>query len=125
LNYRLTWPFGHVAVSVEPTRTTVEIEVRHDGQLLVLREDDAPAPAAGSVDIRANGLWLSLVDERDGRWTIGLEAFALAVDHPDDERGDLVPLGFDLELDGGRLIGDLLVGDEVIAVDEAATWVAG
>ncbi|HEY2332347.1 MAG TPA: hypothetical protein VGH94_10545, partial [Acidimicrobiales bacterium] len=96
-----------------------------EGQLLVLREDDAPVPAAGSIDIRANGLWLSLVDERDGRWTVGLEAFALAVDDPDDERGDLVALGLDLEFDEGRLIGDLLVGDEVIGVDEPATWVAG
>jgi hypothetical protein len=125
LNYRLGWSGGHVLVTVGPTRTMVEIEVRHEGQLLVLREDDAPVPAAGSIDIRANGLWLSLVDERDGRWTVGLEAFALAVDDPDDERGDLVALGLDLEFDEGRLIGDLLVGDEVIGVDEPATWVAG
>jgi hypothetical protein len=110
----------------------VDVEVRHGGRLLVLREAAAPRPPGGSLDVRAPGLWLSLVDERDGRWTLGLESFGLAVEHPDDERGDLVPLGLDVEVEpepdasgGARLVGDLLVGDEVVALDEPATWRAG
>jgi hypothetical protein len=100
----------------------VDIEVRHQGQLLVLREADAPLPRDGSLDVRANGLWLSLIDERDGRWTIGLEAFALAVEHADDERGELVGLGLDVEVGDGRVLGELLVGDAVIQLDEPARW---
>jgi hypothetical protein len=103
-------------------RVDVDVRVVHDGRLLVVREPDAPAPAPDTLDIRAHGLWLSLVDEGDGRWTVGLEAFALAVDHPDDDRGDLVPLGLDVEYDDGRLFGDLLVADEVMALDVAARW---
>ena len=72
--------------------------------------------------MRSHGLWLSLVDEGAGRWTVGLEAFALAVDHPDDDRGDLVPLGLDAEYDEERLFGELLVADEVIALDVPARW---
>ena len=81
-----------------------------------MRDDELPLPTTG-LDLRGNGLWLSLVDEGDGRWTIGLEVFALGVDDPADERGDLVPLGFDFDYDDGRLTGELLVADEAIELD--------
>jgi hypothetical protein len=101
-------------------RVAVDIRVEHAGQLLVVREDDLAAPRGADLDVRASGLWLSLVCETpDDHWTVGLEAFALSVDHPDDERGDLVPLGLDIEWEApGRVTGELLVGDERIELDE-------
>jgi len=81
-----------------------------------VRDDELPLPTSG-LDLRGHGLWLSLVDEGDGRWTIGLEVFALGVDDPAEARGDLVPLGFDFDYDAGRLTGELLVGDEAIELD--------
>jgi hypothetical protein len=120
--YSLVWEQGHVLVAVGPLRVAVEVVVRHAGRLLVIREQDAPLPPPGTCDIRSDGLWLSLVDEGDGRFTLGLEAFALAVEHPDDARGDLVPLGLDVEVDDGRLGGDLLVDDEVIVLALPAAW---
>jgi hypothetical protein len=88
-----------------------------------VREDDAPLPATGTLDVRSHGLWLSLVCETPGEhWTVGLEAFALAVEHPDDDRGDLVPLGLDVEWEApGRLHGELLVGDDRVDLDVEAT----
>lgn len=100
-------------------RVAVDIRVEHRGRLLVVREDDLPAPSRADLDVRASGLWLSLVCETPGEhWTVGLEAFALSVDHPDDERGDLVPLGLDIEWEApGRVTGELLVGDERVELD--------
>ena len=111
------------AVSVTTTdRGTVSVDVRvpYEGRWLVVREEVA-APKGRDFDVRGPGLWLSLVDEGDGRWTIGLEVFALAVDDPDDERGELVPLGLDVEWEPpGRLHGELLVADVRWDVDEPA-----
>jgi hypothetical protein len=102
-------------------RGTVEVDVRvpHEGRWLVVREE-VEAPKGRDVDLRGPGLWLSLVCETPGEhWTIGLEAFALAVDHPDDERGDLVALGLDLEWEApGRVHGEVLVADARWDVDE-------
>ena len=75
------------------------------------------------MEIRASGLWADAIEEEPGqRWTIGLEAFALAVDHPDDVVGRRVPLGFDLEwertgpdADGrtpAQVHGEVLVEDD-------------
>jgi hypothetical protein len=120
VRHRLAWSTGWVEVTIGPT-VAVDVRVTHDGRLLVIRDDGIPRPRAGALDIRADGLWLSLVDEGDGRWTLGLEAFALEVDDPDDERGTRVPLGLDVEWDAGRLHGELLVGDDAVALDEPAT----
>jgi hypothetical protein len=111
-----------IAVSVTRTaRGTVEVDIRmpHDGRWLVVRED-VDAPKGRDFDVRGPGLWLSLVCETPGEhWTIGLEAFALAVDDPDDERGDLVALGLDVEWEApGRVHGEVLVADARWDVDE-------
>jgi hypothetical protein len=99
----------------------VDIRMHHEGRWLVVREE-VDAPRGRDFDVRGPGLWLSLVDEGDGRWTIGLEAFALAVDDPDDERGDLVPLGLDLEWEPpGRVHGEVLVAEDRWGIDEPAT----
>ena len=103
------------------TIARVDVLVAYRARWLVVR-DEVPVRPGRGVDLRGQGLWLSLVDEGDGRWTIGLEVFALGVDDPADERGDLVPLGFDLEWEPpGQLHGELLIGDEAFEIDAAAT----
>jgi hypothetical protein len=98
----------------------VDIRVPHGGRWLVVREE-VDAPRGRDFDVHGEGLWLSLVDEGDGRWTIGLEA--LAVDDPDEERGDRVALGLDLEWEPpGRVHGEVLVADARWDVDEPAAF---
>lgn len=116
MTFELRW--SGVRVLVDPP--LVDVRVEWDGRWLVVRDDEAPAPVDGTI--RTHGLWLSLVCETPGEhWSVGLEAFALAVDDPDDERGELVPLGLDVEWEApGHVHGDLLVGDVVVALDVAA-----
>src|SRR3954470_21224702 len=69
---------------------------------LLVRDEDVPLPRPGRTEVRADGLWSALECETPfDHWTIGLEAFAVALDDPaeawGDERGDRVGLGFDLE----------------------------
>jgi hypothetical protein len=103
--------------------------------LVVLDEPDAPRPRAG-MEIRASGLWADAIEEEPGvRWTIGLEAFALAVDHPEDVVGHRVPLGFDLEWERSgedqddrtpaHVHGEVLVADDVIDLDADGWWAEG
>ena len=104
----------------------------HD--LVVLDEPEAPSPRDG-MEVRASGLWADAIEEEPGRrWTIGLEAFALAVDRPDDTMGRRVPLGFDLEWERAGpdadartpavVHGEVLVEDDAIDL-EADGWWAG
>jgi len=71
-------------------------------------------------DHRGEGLWLSLTEESAGHWSIGLEAFALALDDPDDAWGVPTPLGLDLEWEDDPdpssclVTGDVLVADVTI-----------
>lgn len=66
-------------------------------------------------DARAPGLWLSVTEESAGHWSVQLEAFALALDDPDDAWGVPTPLGLDLEWeDDGE---DCLVTGEVLVAD--------
>ncbi len=108
----------------------------HGRALLQVVDLDAPRPPGpGDLDLRADGLWASVVPEEAERWTLGLEAFAVAFDDPEEAirsgRGDLVPLGFDLEWEGpaggvARVDGELLVGRDVIGFDEVAgCWSIG
>lgn len=116
MQFRLTWPGASVVVD----GSTVDVRVEWDGRWLVVRDDDAPAPVDGTI--RTHGLWLSLTCETPGEhWSVGLEAFALAVDDPDEVRGDLVPLGLDIEWEApGRVHGEVLVGDERREVEAPA-----
>ncbi|MBM3673002.1 MAG: hypothetical protein FJW86_12595 [Actinobacteria bacterium] len=111
-----------------------------DVGLIVVRDDAVALPRRPeSLEIRADGLWGELVCETPfEHWGIALEAFGLRVDDPNDEVGERLPVGLDLEweltgspsrveLDGGarithpgRVHGDLLVADERIAVNAAA-----
>jgi hypothetical protein len=105
-----------------------------------------PRPTAG-LEIRADGLWASLLCETAfEHWSLGLEAFGLRLD--DDALGDdppawadlvgeRLPVGFDLEweltgppvalVDGlgyqqaGSMFGELLVVRDRIAVEATCT----
>ena len=127
---------GHLELVIDAARRQAAVTAsltRPGRDLVVLREPEAPWPRPGSLEVRASGLWADAVEEEVGeRWTIGLEAFALAVDHPDDAVGHRVPLGFDLEWertrpdeDGrvpARVHGEVLVEDDVLEIDAAGWW---
>ena len=112
--------------------------VAGEGRRLVLVKDlDVPMPRRpDSMEVRADGLWADANCETPfEHWSIGLEAFGLALDDPDDAfgaaRGDRVALGLDLEWEAaGEIIGgernygqpsvvhgDVLIGPETIPVD--------
>ena len=125
---------GHLGMAFLPSGLVhVTASVARPGHdLVVLDEQDAPPPRTG-LEVRASGLWADAIEEEaDTRWTIGLEAFALAVDHPDDVVGRRVPLGFDLEWertgpdDDGRtpahVHGEVLVEDDALELDAEGSW---
>ncbi len=74
-----------------------------DGRpLLTVVETQIQLPRPGSLEIRAEGLWADhICEEPFEHWTVGLEAMGLGLEEPEDalasRRGDIVPLGFDLE----------------------------
>lgn len=109
-----------------------------DGRPLVTVIDhEVPMPGTG-LDVRTEGLWAAHnVETPLEHWSLGCEAFAVAVDDPAETygelRGDRVPFGFDLEweTEGGtypypgidryevpcRVHGEVLVGQERIEID--------
>jgi hypothetical protein len=130
---------GLATLSLVPARKAAEywaVLVGDGRPLLVVRDGEAPVPAAPGLELRAPGLWADHTCETPlEHWTIGLEAFALAFDDPADaigrEMGDPVALGFDLEWEaeepawdapGGYrqpcvVSGDVLVGAERIVIE--------
>ncbi len=55
-------------------------------------------PLKRTLELRGNGLWADHnLEDPFGHWSVGLEAFALALDDPADQRGERVPLGYDLD----------------------------
>lgn len=125
---------GHLAMAFTVERVAVTAALaRHGHDLVVLAEPDAPVPRLGSMEVRASGLWADAIEEEPGqRWTIGLEAFALAVDHPDDAVGRRVPIGFDLEWERSgpdenartpaRVHGEVLIEADALDLDAAGWW---
>jgi len=111
--------------------------VREGAPLLVVRHHEAPLPSGKQLEIRDDGLWSQIVCETPlEHWTIGLEAFAVALDHTEAlgaERGDRVALGFDLEWEAGApafdypgahryeqtctVHGEVLIGADTIPLD--------
>ncbi|MGI8793208.1 MAG: hypothetical protein ACR2H3_08530 [Acidimicrobiales bacterium] len=112
--------------------------VREGHPLLLVRHHEVAMPRGESLEIRGEGLWGALYCETPNQhWTVGLEAFAVALEHPldalGDERGHLTPLGFDLEWEtvapafaypgvpryevSSRVTGEVLVGTEAIEID--------
>jgi hypothetical protein len=112
-------------------------------RLVTMVEPDAPLPRAGSLDLRCEGLWVDLVCETPlTHWSVGLEAFGVALDEPADAyrglRGERIGLGLDLEWEttgpvartgpgpaggeGAYLVpcevhGEVLVGAEVLTFE--------
>lgn len=112
--------------------------VGDDRPLVVVRDHDVAPPKQG-LEVRGEGLWAALTCETAWEhWTLGLEAFGVALDDPTDgyrgERGQRVALGFDLEWESRAAAypypagmaryavpcvvhGEVLVGSERIEVD--------
>jgi hypothetical protein len=108
-----------------------------DGPVAVI-DDEVPAPrSSGSLELRTEGLWADHICETPlEHWTVANEAFGVRFDDPDEAygrmRGDLVPLGYDLEWETAgparvvgragysfpcRVHGDVLVGTDRHQVD--------
>jgi hypothetical protein len=107
--------------------------------LVAVVDLDAPMPRSSQgLDVRSDGLWCDHVCETPfDHWSVANEAFGVAVDDPGElygrGLGERVAVGFDLEWeDDGeaypypgvtryevpcRVHGEVLVGDERIAID--------
>lgn len=96
--------------------------------LVVVRDHELAAPRPdGPLVVRGDGLWAEFIEETRGeQWTVGLEAFGVRLDDPLDaergERGERLPVGFDLEWETGAgtfgaVHGDVLVADARLAFD--------
>ncbi len=106
--------------------------VGDDVPFVLVRDEDVDPPKPGSLEIRASGLWAEPVCETPGEhWSLGLEAFGVALDDPadayGDERGDVTALGFDLEWEGdgapGTIVhGDVLVGRQRFSIEGHGLW---
>ena len=76
--------------------------LRPDEGPVVVRDHEVTLPRGAALEIRAEALWSELVCETPGEhWSIGLEAFGVALDDADDalhgEIGERIALGFDFE----------------------------
>jgi len=72
---------------------------------VVVRDHDVAPPTGAALEVRAPGLWTELVCETPlDHWSVGLEAFGVALDDPEEawrsERGDPWALGLDVEWEG-------------------------
>jgi hypothetical protein len=142
----------HLTWFAEPPAVSYAAAVRTGARRAVVLVADDLAPPRAALELRGPGIWADHnVEEPFERWSLGLEAFGVAIDvapHDDlevvlahsgspDVRGDRVALGWDLEwiaaaapqLDGpggyrvpARVEGELLVGTGSAAVDVAGGW---
>jgi hypothetical protein len=106
--------------------------------LVTVVDHEAPLPRGAGLELRAEGLWCDTICETPlDHWTLGLEAFGVALDDPAEAYrgglGDVTALGFDLEWENtGPLYpypgvsryeascevhGEVLVGTERIAFE--------
>ena len=101
--------------------------------VVTVHDDEVPVPrsansTAGSLEIRAEGLWAEMLCETPGEhWSFGLEAFGLRFDTAEEaatsDVGDRVAVGYDLEWETpDRVYGDLLVGRTTIPLDATGTF---
>ncbi len=139
-----------------PTDGQVQLELGlvGAGESCILVTDHAvPLPTGGGLEVRTSGLWAEVVVEEApapgrGRMSVGLEAFGIALDDPDEAwrggldhqfRGGRVPVGLDLGAEAVRnpvvdrwglgvpcrLDGEVLVADQILDVDGWAWWLVG
>ena len=115
--------------------------------LVSVVDHEIALPRGTDLDLRAEGLWTSFTCETPLKhWSVGLEAFGVALDDPTEAwrsmRGDRVALGLDLEWETAgpsspvphpsgyhlpcAVHGEVLVGAEVIAFEgcggRSHTW---
>ncbi len=107
-------------------------------RLVTVCDHDIELPRGADLEVRGQGLWAAVTCETPlDHWSIGLEAFAVAMDDPAEVYrsgwGDRVGLGFDLEWEAAagafapgaagyyeqscRVHGEILVGEESLAFD--------
>jgi hypothetical protein len=102
--------------------------------IVIVRDEEVSLPRRPeSMEVRGDGLWAELVCETPyEHWGITLEAFGLRVDEPEDDTGERLPLGLDLEWEvgtppesvtvkggtrytqAGTMHGEILIGDDRI-----------
>lgn len=139
---------GYVQLTLRPAEGTAWFWAAMVGggpPLVTVRDHEVPRPTGRGLEVRSSGLWTELVCETPlDHWSVGLEAFGVALDDPLEawgrERGDPWALGLDVEWEGagpctpwpaGRsgywqgctAHGDVLVGAERFALDGAGTRV--
>jgi hypothetical protein len=143
-NWAETWGFGFARLCRMPHQGVAwwwTVLRSDDLGIVVVRDDEVPLPRRDdSLELRGDGIWVDLTCETPlEHWSIGLEAFGLRVDDVNDDIGERLPVGLDLEweitgttdpealADGtgytqsGVLHGELLVGNERIAYDAPCT----
>ena len=125
---------GSVSLALGETRAEYHAELVVEGGVVVVHDDDVPLPRGDPavrarsrlIEVRADGLWAEIVHEADDHWSLGLEAFGLRFDTLDEARasdvGERVPVGYDLEWDRGRVVGEILVGRSRTPVDTTGTF---
>jgi hypothetical protein len=112
--------------------------VGQDRPLIAVRHHEVAIPRGEMLEVRADGLWTAIHCETPHEhWSLGVEAFAVALDDPadayGDERGDRVPLGLDLEWEAiapaydypgvtryeqtCTVSGEILIGNEHVSFD--------
>jgi hypothetical protein len=97
--------------------------------VVVVRDDEVAPPRRDDVVVvRAEGLWAELLCETPGEhWSVGLEAFGVrfdsAAEAASSDRGERVPVGFDLEWETpDRVVGEILVGRARYDLDAHGTF---
>jgi hypothetical protein len=138
--WRLVLDDGSLALTVALVRRPSQARLSYlfalvgrDRATVSVVEHDIAAPRRDSLELRASGIWADHICEQPfSHWNLGLEAFGLTLDEPDDAVGDArgirTPVGLDLEweddtgpsaldatdgyLTAGRAHGEILVGVE-------------
>jgi hypothetical protein len=108
--------------------------------LLTVKHHEARLPKGDVLEVREDGVWSAIhCETAHDHWSVGLEAFAVALDDPADAyahadgRGQHMPLGFDLEWEAVappytypgvtryeqpcRVTGDIAIGADRLSFD--------
>lgn len=99
---RLVSGFTELTLLANQGRSWYRAALARQGRaLLLIDELDAPAPRQG-LEVKAEGLWADHVCEQPmHQWTLANEAYAVALDDPEDAigraYGTVTPMAFDLE----------------------------
>lgn len=124
-------------MTILPDRVSCTVVLSVSGEKTVLlHEPEAPRPRSRPTEVRGDGVWMEMSPETSAACgSVGLESFALEVDDGSiddrDARGRRVPFGLELSWEadaslrrpdalrsGGRVMGEAMVGDRRISVDD-------